>query len=129
MSESQLHHFVMRADSINELQVHSMVELLRRAGSAHYTDIVLRINGKDETHQADWLKHLRHSTPTDVAVPTFHAAEEAACVHLCLDDRKVPRIDHRGEKLSLWGRVTEYVRILAPAAINAGQAECGRAEQ
>jgi hypothetical protein len=27
------------------------------------TDIKLRINGQDEWHQADWLKHLTRTTP------------------------------------------------------------------
>jgi len=37
--------------------------LVDRARHAHMTDIKLRINGQDEWHQADWLKHLTRTTP------------------------------------------------------------------
>jgi hypothetical protein len=44
--------------NINSLQVQSIQRLIDRARHAHHTDICLRINGQDEWHQADWLKHL-----------------------------------------------------------------------
>ena len=45
-------------DKVNSLQVASVLRLIERAKHAHMTDIKLRINGRDEWIQADWLKHL-----------------------------------------------------------------------
>lgn len=50
-------------EKINSLQVDSIQRLVDRARYAHMTDIKLRINGQDEWHQADWLKHLTRTTP------------------------------------------------------------------
>jgi len=50
-------------EKINSLQVDSIQRLVDRARHAHMTDIKLRINGQDEWHQADWLKHLTRTTP------------------------------------------------------------------
>ncbi len=50
-------------EKINSLQVDSIQRLVGRARHAHMTDIKLRINGQDEWHQADWLKHLTRTTP------------------------------------------------------------------
>jgi hypothetical protein len=49
-------------EKINSLQVDSIQRLVDRARHAHMTDIKLRINGQDEWHQADWLKHLTRTT-------------------------------------------------------------------
>lgn len=46
-------------DKLNSLQ-HASVDLItQRARGAHMTDIDMRINGQNEHHQADWLKHLQ----------------------------------------------------------------------
>jgi hypothetical protein len=50
-------------EKINSLQVDFIQRLIDRARHAHMTDIKLRINGQDEWHQADWLKHLTRTTP------------------------------------------------------------------
>jgi hypothetical protein len=50
-------------EKINSLQVDSIQRLIDRARHAHMADIKLRINGQDEWHQADWLKHLTRTTP------------------------------------------------------------------
>ena len=50
-------------EKINSLQVDSIQRLIDRAKHAHMTDIKLRINGQDEWHQADWLKHLTRTIP------------------------------------------------------------------
>ena len=50
-------------EKINSLQVDSIQRLVDRARHAHMTDIKLRINGQDEWHQADWLKHLTRTNP------------------------------------------------------------------
>ena len=50
-------------EKINHLQVESIQRLIDRARHAHHTDICLRINGKDEWFQADWLKHMTRTSP------------------------------------------------------------------
>ncbi len=50
--------WVLREDCINKLQQRSIEELVKRCKLAHHTDIVLRINGKYEVFQADWIKSL-----------------------------------------------------------------------
>ena len=47
------------AASINDLQRASIKSLIARAKGAHYTNVHLRINGRDEVVAADWIKHLR----------------------------------------------------------------------
>lgn len=37
-----------------------------------------------------------------------YEAEEAQCVHMCLDSRNVPRADDSDAVYSLWGRVRQY---------------------
>ncbi len=46
---------------INSLQVESIDNLIRRAKAAHYVNVLVRINGKDEVYEADWLKHLHRT--------------------------------------------------------------------
>ena len=108
-------HFVMLADSINDLQLASMRYVMNRARAAHFTNIDMRINGKNEISEADWMKHLREVSTRDVGIPVFYEAEDAACVHMCLDDRQVPRVDAEGKQYSLWGRVCEFVRMQSEA--------------
>ena len=48
-------------EMINSLQVDSIQRLIDRARHAHMTDIKLRINGQDEWHQADWIKHMKRA--------------------------------------------------------------------
>jgi len=48
-------------DFVNELQRRSIIELIAKANRANSTDIHMRINGRDEVIQADWLKHLKFS--------------------------------------------------------------------
>ena len=44
---------------VNELQRRSIIKLIDKAKRANSTDIHMRINGKDETIEADWIKHLK----------------------------------------------------------------------
>lgn len=44
---------------INEFQVASIDRLIDLCGAAHYVNIEMRINGRDEVFQADWLKHMK----------------------------------------------------------------------
>lgn len=45
----------------------------------------------------------------------LHMAEDAECLHKCLDEAKVPRADEGEAIYSLWGRVQAFARIAAPA--------------
>lgn len=49
-------------EKVNSLQVASVLRLIERCKHAHMTDIKLRINGRDEWIEADWLKHLENVT-------------------------------------------------------------------
>lgn len=55
--------FELTDENINDLQVESIRRLIERCKHAHYTNVYLRINGKDELFEADWLKHIREVTP------------------------------------------------------------------
>lgn len=52
-------------DRINDLQITSIRRLIARAKGAHMTDIDMRINGQNERHEADWLKHMREQINPD----------------------------------------------------------------
>lgn len=45
--------------SINDIQAVSVAEQVKRTKQAHHTDLDIRINGQNESHQADWVKHLQ----------------------------------------------------------------------
>ena len=45
-------------DKINDLQVASIKETIKRCRQAHFTDIYIRINGKWEKLEGDWIKHM-----------------------------------------------------------------------
>jgi len=51
--------WVLTDKNINDLQTASIDRLIARCGAAHHVDICLRINGKDERVEADWVKHLK----------------------------------------------------------------------
>lgn len=53
---------------INDLQTASIDGLIARCKQAHFVNVQIRINGEFETHEADWLKHLRRVTePADMS--------------------------------------------------------------
>lgn len=47
------------AGKINDLQQDAIAALVRRCKGAHFVDVHVRINGKWEVYQADWIKHLQ----------------------------------------------------------------------
>lgn len=51
--------WILTDEKINDLQVTTVETLVRRAKAAHYCNVYLRINGKDELYEADWIKHMR----------------------------------------------------------------------
>lgn len=50
-------------NSINDLVRESMAETIKLAKHAHYTDVRIRINGRDVNRQADWIKYLEIDAP------------------------------------------------------------------
>lgn len=48
----------LTSERINDLQIVSIDRVIARAKQAHHLDICVRINGKNEWHQADWIKHI-----------------------------------------------------------------------
>lgn len=53
--------FRLTDENINELQVDSIRKLIERCKRAHFTDVHVRINGKWEKFEADWIKHMKES--------------------------------------------------------------------
>jgi len=56
--------WALHPDCINELQQESIARLVKRCKQAHYVDVHIRINGKWEVEQADWIKHLIARPPS-----------------------------------------------------------------
>lgn len=48
----------LKWNAVNNLQSESIKQLMARAKHAHYIDVLVRIDGKDQHFEADWLKHL-----------------------------------------------------------------------
>lgn len=44
---------------LNEPQIESIGRLLHRTQYAHFTNVKVRINGKWEEYEADWIKHMQ----------------------------------------------------------------------
>lgn len=47
------------AGRINNLQQDSVAELVCRCRASHYVNVHVRINGKWEVYEADWIKHMK----------------------------------------------------------------------
>ena len=83
-------------ENINSIQIESIQRLIDRARHAHMTDIKLRINGQDEWHQADWLKHLTRTTPPHPKEPEQEPVAwatqmgEYAHIHWCAKRPEYP---------------------------------------
>jgi hypothetical protein len=45
-------------EHINEPQIESITALIKRAKQAHFVNVSVRINGKWEEFEADWIKHM-----------------------------------------------------------------------
>ena len=54
---------------LNDLQIASVEEQIKRCKLAHFTDIDIRINGKFERMQADWIKHMQPILRTKERTP------------------------------------------------------------
>lgn len=56
--------FKLTDENINHLQVDSIRNLIERCKYAHMTDVHVRINGKWEIFEADWIKHMKEQPCT-----------------------------------------------------------------
>jgi uncharacterized small protein (DUF1192 family) len=69
MSEQRMTNekvWCLTEQNINDLQADSIDRLIERCGAAHYVNVHIRINGRDEIVEADWLKHMKRVVdPTD----------------------------------------------------------------
>lgn len=60
----------LSASSINDIQCESVDKQIAICKQAHYTDLDVRINGQNQVHEADWIKHMvKVTTPPPSAVP------------------------------------------------------------
>ena len=50
--------WVITDRSINDLQISTIGTMVQRAKQAHYCNVYMRINGRDELYEADWIKHM-----------------------------------------------------------------------
>lgn len=50
--------FTLDETAINDLVKEGMLEAIKTARHAHFTDIVFRINGEWKRVEADWIKYL-----------------------------------------------------------------------
>jgi hypothetical protein len=51
--------WLLSGEKINDLQQQSIADLVKRCKAAHFVDVHVRINGKWEVYQADWIKHMQ----------------------------------------------------------------------
>ena len=58
IAQSEIGGWFLNRSKVNSVQEESIEKLIRRCRGAHYVDVIVRINGKDERYQVDWLKHL-----------------------------------------------------------------------
>ena len=58
MNIQSIKGWFLPANSINDIQQLSVSDQISTCKKAHYTNLSIRINGQDEIHQADWVKHL-----------------------------------------------------------------------
>ena len=50
--------FLLDTANVNEIVLASILKVLKRSRGAHFTNITMRISGKDEEYEVDWLKYL-----------------------------------------------------------------------
>lgn len=59
-----MNDWILRGQHINELQQASIARVVKRCKQAHFTNLDIRINGKNEAEEADWVKWLEPVTVT-----------------------------------------------------------------
>lgn len=59
--------FAIDLSEINDFQLESLRRSIKRSKAAHFTDLIIRINGQDERIEADWLKHFVEMSEEDKA--------------------------------------------------------------
>lgn len=97
--------FVIPKQSINDLQINSMRRVVKRAKHAHWTDVDVKINGKSERFQADWIKHLSEIQLVN------NLMTESAELHAVLDRRGIPRQNEAGKTYTLTERVNAWMAM------------------
>lgn len=101
--------YFLAAGHINNLQHRSIDRFLRMARGMSRADIVMRIGGRDERFEADWLRHMEVIDGTTAEARAGHALEEYECVKRCLDHYGAPTHGGiAGRELSLWGRICAF---------------------
>ena len=114
MSEAQ-HVWRLTDEKINHLQVESIDNLIRRAKHAHYVNVYVRINGKDETYEADWLKHLHrggHPSETRLALLEEVAALVYDAIDMMEDGPDDSDVAYAQARLAEAGRKAKEIRRL-----------------
>jgi hypothetical protein len=75
--EAQAGDWILRGKHINELQQDSIARSAKRCKQAHYVDLDIRINGKNEREQADWVKWLEPVAAAAQGAVALPAAAQA----------------------------------------------------
>jgi len=55
---SNVKEYRLDASHLNELQRETIKVIIDRCKRAHFTNVQVRVNGKWETFEADWIKQL-----------------------------------------------------------------------
>ena len=66
---------------INDLQQRSLDRIVAKAKQSHFTNVVHRLNGKDVTEEADWIKHMDL-----VNIPSLDTVKDATLSGAEIDD-------------------------------------------
>lgn len=65
--------WLLPREKVNDLQAQSIAALVKRSKQAHYINVRVRINGRWEEYEADWIKHL-----TEVLSWTHHKMTDSS---------------------------------------------------
>ena len=105
-------------EKINSIQVDSIQRLIDRAKHAHMTDIKLRINGQDEWHQADWLKHLTRTTPPSNSMNSIKSSNTLDAHRKPLTDEEIDKLPwepHEGNPMTFAEGLRYFARAIEAA--------------
>ncbi len=76
--------------AINDLQRQSVDQIIKRSKAAHFTNVKVRINGKWEESEADWIKHM-------VRIPVVETPERCQNYWNVHEARCLRPMHHEGE--------------------------------
>lgn len=86
--------WVLRGQHINEFQQASIARAVKRCKQAHFTNLDIRINGKNEAEEADWVKWL------EPVKNKQHDAEREARDSAGIGDERNGRIESGRDRLN-----------------------------